>query len=150
MSAGLMSCVRENSPPITMENSGAASLSSESQGTVNIEPSKREHLSFPQPSECVSVCVSPFARAASHMNDTLLHVVIYVRFNLSGRDTNFGAGDRFEFCVFLFFILRGHELYKWAISEMSEFLHARKFTSAESKIEGCQIVLLQRKDSLFC
>ncbi|XP_031629728.1 putative uncharacterized protein DDB_G0282133 isoform X3 [Contarinia nasturtii] len=31
MSAGLMSCVRENSTPITMENSGAASLSSKSQ-----------------------------------------------------------------------------------------------------------------------
>lgn len=37
MSAGLMSCVRENSPPITMENSGAASLSSESQGMLYIQ-----------------------------------------------------------------------------------------------------------------
>lgn len=46
MSADLMSCVRENSPPNTMENSGATSLSSESQGTVYVEPSKRYHLSI--------------------------------------------------------------------------------------------------------
>lgn len=37
MSAGLMSCVRENSPPMTMENSGAASLSSKSQGSIDFD-----------------------------------------------------------------------------------------------------------------
>lgn len=44
MSAGLMSCVRENSPPMTMENSGAASLSSKSQGSLDSDEVDNIHI----------------------------------------------------------------------------------------------------------
>lgn len=54
MSAGLMSCVRENSPPMTMENSGAASLSSKSQGSMNsVAENERHTHKIRLPSACI-------------------------------------------------------------------------------------------------